>query len=366
MEPWHESLGGWKCIGYQYSSPATDGERVYIVTYAGGMFCYDLDGKLVWAHTSEYETRRAGYGVTSRELLIHKDMVLTDHGAVYRAYDRATGKLRWSNALFSVGQKASAKPLEKGHSTTAPCIIKVGGEEFFLGCNAAVRLRDGKLFPVTGWCHGETYAKCVDRDRPDTVFFAGSGEHSEWKGMKCHLPPAALKYTLDGDTLKTELLWQGINGEWGGGQPGCMVYHNNRLYIRATFEANCSAILDAQTGKVIAGGNAKGRADNTNAATPSTAHLLQMAGKRLYGFNSARVDGAPGLVEVYDLEGKKLAANTIERPVVTPEQVLINKLYVGWSDARGNSISYGHGFTFDGERIYLRTMMRLICYGPRK
>ena len=43
-------------------TPATDGERLYVLFGNLGLFCYDLDGNLLWTHRLEPRETRYGWG----------------------------------------------------------------------------------------------------------------------------------------------------------------------------------------------------------------------------------------------------------------------------------------------------------------
>ena len=43
-------------------TPATDGERLYVLFGNLGLFCYDLDGKLKWTHQPRLRTKHATAG----------------------------------------------------------------------------------------------------------------------------------------------------------------------------------------------------------------------------------------------------------------------------------------------------------------
>ena len=97
-----------------YASPSctTDGKHVYAFFGTPGLFCYDLDGNLVWKHTFGVFTTEVGWGVGASPLLVD-DLVIqncdNDGAAGLRpdqkgqtaapmalvALDKATGKERW-------------------------------------------------------------------------------------------------------------------------------------------------------------------------------------------------------------------------------------------------------------------------------
>lgn len=85
--------------GFASASPCTDGERVYAHFGSRGLYCYTLDGKLVWKRNDfgKMETR-SGFGEGSSPTLEGtKILVPWDHegpSALY-ALDKLTGKTLW-------------------------------------------------------------------------------------------------------------------------------------------------------------------------------------------------------------------------------------------------------------------------------
>ena len=50
-------------------------------------------------------------------------------------------------------------------------------------------------------------------DEPDVVFFSGGGQHGGWNDRGKVYPPAAVRFMLEGGTLKTKVLWTGHSGQ---------------------------------------------------------------------------------------------------------------------------------------------------------
>jgi outer membrane protein assembly factor BamB len=342
FDVWH--LGGLGRIGYAYPTPVSDGQRIYVATGLHSFACYDLDGKLVWQTRSVGQgSSQAGYGgddfcKNARSPLIYKNLLLSDVGNLVRAFDKETGKLLWSDK-------------HTGHEIVTPVIITVGGKDLLLTATVtAYSLPDGKKFAVEGWKnHGGTML--VKSDERDVVFFTGGGEHGGWenKGQPpCTTPPpAAVKFALDGEKLTATVLWSGIESKSSGECHAGIVYQAGKLYHPG------GVILDAATGKILAG---KFR-DRQTRATPATRHLLWIAGDRLIGVTE---DKGAGLVEVYDLAGKKLSSTPLP---VTPAEGERRERIIETVGGPGWGFSYGCPFTIAGNRLYLRAHRELWCLG---
>ena len=186
--------------GYASGSPCTDGEHVYAYFGSRGLFCYTLDGKLVWQRDFGDMTKRAGFGEGSSPTLAgDKIIVPWDHegpSAIY-ALDKRTGKELWKTdrdeptcwatpLIVSVGDKhqvimngqtrARAYDLETGQElwscggqTQRPVASAVSNGELvlvgsgFRGAFLGAFRPDGK-----GNLAGtKSVAWSVDRDTPD-------------------------------------------------------------------------------------------------------------------------------------------------------------------------------------------------------
>lgn len=84
--------------GYASASPTTDGQRLYVSFGSRGLFCYDLDGNLVWHRDlGEMQTRREfGEGASP---VVHRGVLIVnwDHEgeSFVTCLDAATGDDRW-------------------------------------------------------------------------------------------------------------------------------------------------------------------------------------------------------------------------------------------------------------------------------
>jgi hypothetical protein len=121
-------------------------------------------------------------------------------------------------------------------------------------------------------------------------------------------------------------------------------------------------ILDAKTGKVLAGADKK-------PATPPTGSMYAIAGGRIYGTGTGGEHGckkntndAPAelVMEVYDLNGQKLASNMLYGPALEGE--FKTKHTVAGIP---NWFSYSMPFTVAGDRLYVRGCWMFYCIGAK-
>lgn len=340
-ETWREGGAlGVACVGHAYATPVSDGQQIFVATAFGGFFAFAPDGTPKWV--KYYPGKMGEYCRNGRSPLLYRNLLISDITALARAMDIETGDLKWS---APVGEETICTPV----------IVTIGGQDILL-CHGptAFRLPDGAPIPVEGWKNpGATML--VKSDEPDVVFFTGGGEHGGWeaKGQGTNPPPAAIRFTLSGDTLKAQVLWSGIDGKSVAEHTG-LVYHKGRLYHRRGF------ILDAGTGAVVKGGDPK---KGGRIAVPATRHLLALADERLFGFRE-KVDMKTrvgrGIFEAYSLEGEKLAELTITPAPLDPGK---ERQIQGTTGKASWGIGYGCPFTLSGNRVYLRTHDELIAVG---
>jgi outer membrane protein assembly factor BamB len=118
--------------GYASASCATDGERVYAFFGTPGLFCYDLDGRLLWKHSFGIFTSEQGWG-TAASPFVFEDLVIQNCDndgpqALPRgqepteaapmalvALDKKTGEVRWT------------APRNQGRGFSTPRLLTAAG-----------------------------------------------------------------------------------------------------------------------------------------------------------------------------------------------------------------------------------------------
>ncbi len=79
-------------------TPTTDGERVYAYFGNVGLFCYDMDGNLLWKHMVSPADSQYGWG-TSISPIVHQDRVYIVNDNEQKSYllalDKKTGDVVW-------------------------------------------------------------------------------------------------------------------------------------------------------------------------------------------------------------------------------------------------------------------------------
>ena len=84
---------------YASETPVTDGKRIYAYFGMMGLYCYDMDGKLLWrTDLGDFKTQN-GWGTGSSPVLYNEILYIQVDNEVHSfivAIDAATGKEKWS------------------------------------------------------------------------------------------------------------------------------------------------------------------------------------------------------------------------------------------------------------------------------
>jgi hypothetical protein len=216
--------------GYSSSTPATDGQRLYVFFGKSGVYCLDLDGNEVW-HAG-VGTGTSGWG-SSNSPALYKDLVIVnasvESGALV-ALDRKTGAEVWR-----------AKDISSSWNTPVLVQVPGGGSELVVNESRAVigfEPASGKeLWRVTGF-NGYVCPSVVAHEGVVYVVRGGA---------------IAIKAGGRGDVTQSHVLWR-VNGSSLVSSP---VYYEGRLY----WPGGGMACLAAATGKEVYHGRLSAGAD---------------------------------------------------------------------------------------------------------
>ena len=90
--------------GYASSTPATDGERVYVLFGKAGVVAYDLEGKELWRKSVGTGSAIMGWG-SAASPIVYKNLVIVNaaaESATIYAFDGKTGKDVWKSPADSL------------------------------------------------------------------------------------------------------------------------------------------------------------------------------------------------------------------------------------------------------------------------
>ncbi len=236
-------------------TPVTDGERVYAYFGNLGLFCYDMNGKLLWKQSFAPHKTRFGWG-TAASPVLHKDRIYilddNDEQSFFAAYDKKTGQEVWK--------------VERGAGTNwaTPYVWENKSRtEIIVPATTAVRSYDlnGKvLWEFKGM---SSIAIPTPFSKFDLLYISSGYVGDQHRPVYAVRPGASGDISLkQGETSNNFIAWYLPQG--GPYNPSPIVYgdYYYTLYDRGFFTAH-----DARTGKEI---YAKQRIDpNAGAFTSS-------------------------------------------------------------------------------------------------
>ena len=133
---------------YASGSPTTDGKRLYVTFGSHGLFCYDLDGNLIWERDLGDMVTRFGWGEGASPAVYGDALAINwDHegsSAVY-VLDARTGETRWQ-----------AKRDEETTWGTPLIVTYRGSEQLILNATRRVTSYDLDSGKVLWECGGQT------------------------------------------------------------------------------------------------------------------------------------------------------------------------------------------------------------------
>ncbi len=215
------------------SSPTTDGERLYVwFGSAGWMFCYDLEGELLWKRELGQVEMRRSFGEGSSPV-VHGDRVVLSRDNEGQSYivalDAATGEVTWK--VDRDEQSAWATPLVIQHNGRAQVVTNASNRV------RSYDLRDGSLI----WeCGGQVGNVTPSPVTEGSLVFCMSG----YRGSALY----ALPLDSQGDITGSErIAWSRDRGTPYVPSP---LLYDGILYFNQSNNAIMSSI-DADTGETV-------------------------------------------------------------------------------------------------------------------
>lgn len=295
---------------YASETPATDGERLY-ASFGGnvGLFCYTMDGKLLWKKTWPAQPIYLDFGTASSPV-VHGGRVYQMHDneaeSFLVALDAKTG-----NEIWKASRSGFKARMESGWAT--PFVWENGSRTEIVTIGKGLVISygmDGKEL----WRLGGMTQATPSPIAGDGLLFVGSGSQGE-----TNRPLFAVKPGATGDITAPK--GAPLNEFVGWFLPRFSAYTSSPLLYRGrVYAVNDNGILqvaDAKTGKEIY----KARV-GTGSATFSSSPLAS-AGK-IYLLSE---DGDTYVVEAGD-EYKELAKNSLGEMSLATPAVDAESLYV--------------------------------------
>jgi outer membrane protein assembly factor BamB len=215
---------------YAAGSPATDGHCLYASFGSRGVYCYDLDGNLLWKRDLGRLNTRLGWGEAVTPV-VHGDTLLLNwdqeaDSALY-CLDARTGKTRWK-----------ADRDEKTSWNTPLVVEHRGRTQVIVNGTTRVRSYDLETGEPIWQCGGMTVNAIPSAVAGDGVVYCVSG----YRGAAA----AAISLDARGD-VTDKVLWR-----YGRGTPyvPSPLLLGDRLYFTQTNEPLLTS-LDVRTGKPV-------------------------------------------------------------------------------------------------------------------
>ncbi len=246
---------------YASETPATDGERIYALFGNVGLFCYTMDGRLIWTHHIEPHPRYLDFG-TAASPVVHDGRVYilddNEESSYLAALDAKTGAVLWKTARTAGG----GRPLS-GWSTPYVWANAKRTEIVAIGRQLATSYDlEGKEM----WrLRGLTQANPTPTDS-DGMLYIGTGSQGEANRPLFAVKPGAsgdisLK---DGETTSEFVAWY---------QPRASAYTSSPLVfggrVYAVNDTGILQVFDAKSGREIYKARVGG-VGNTFSASPWT------------------------------------------------------------------------------------------------
>ena len=217
--------------GFASASPCTDGQHVYAHFGSRGLYCYSMDGNLVWKRDDfgQMQTRNSFGEGSSPTLVGDKILVPWDHdgpSALY-ALDKLTGKTIWKTPRDE--PTCWATPLVAEHAGSKQVVMN--GQN----CARAYDLETGKEL----WrCAGQSERPVSSAVAENGIAFVGSGHKGSFLG--------AFRMDGEGDIKGSDKVAWTINRDTP--DIGSPLLSSGRLYFYKGKEGQLSCV-DAATGK---------------------------------------------------------------------------------------------------------------------
>ncbi len=214
---------------YACETPVTDGKRIFAYFGMHGLYCYDMEGKLLWQKDYGVHYTQRGWGTGSSPILYNNVLYIqfdNEENSSIIALDAVSGDEKWR-----------VKRDEKTTYST-PYVWKNKIRTEVIACGKTARSYDpqtGKLLWELKMGGEQVIPSPVGNEE---LLFLGNAAGRETKAKLF-----AVKAGLDGDITNTGVAW--VSEESGLGNPSPLLYKGRLYVIGGKGEI---AVLDAATG----------------------------------------------------------------------------------------------------------------------
>ena len=219
--------------GFASASPCTDGQHVYVSFGSRGVYCYSMDGDLVWKRDNFGQMNmRNDFGEGSSPTLFENMLILPwDHEgpSMIYALDKLTGDTIWKTDRD--------EPTNWG----TPIVVSNGDKkQVVVTGETKVRAYDLESGEELWSCGGQTQRPCATPVAIDDLVIVGSGHRGQFMG--------AFKLDGEGDIAGSDKVAWSINKNTP--DIASPLLTNGRLYFHKG-KSGIVTCLDAKTGDSI-------------------------------------------------------------------------------------------------------------------
>jgi hypothetical protein len=358
MPIWHHG-----CEGMTFPTPASDGERLYLVTAYKVVACYDLDGQQQWMrwHRDEPYTHYIHVGEGKEHgmhfsasfvpspVLVGETLVVNGNTKL-RGYDRHTGKTRWEHQLrqinYMVGTPVRLRlPAPTDGDRRVDVVFTASGE--------VVRVADGAILAKNIGQFGNGSGPIAIGE--DVIFGMNGqsgGHYKIQEGRRfTDRGGVAIRLAWNGpDRIEPQLVWHSRrDADTGEVTP---VYHDGLLYVDRFPRA-----IDASSGETVAKPRTATGHDTKHAHTIAGGYVftINKDGKSAAFHASRELNAqAPAALNTLDpmpkLEGEKREQVIAQTGQLEPAE------WYGWNFSPALPF-------FSGNRLFIRSHDHLYCIG---
>jgi len=216
--------------GYASSTPASDGQNVYVYLGKAGAVAFDMDGQQLWQVVLGSDSNRKNWGSASSPILFQDKLIInaSEEAHAVFALDKKTGKQLW---------KAEADALENVFGT--PMLSGTGADAEIL---LAVPDELWSLNPDTGKLRWFVDSGLSGNIAPSVV--TGDGMIYAFGGFP-KLGAIGVRPGGKGDVTKTHVAWSSYNSTY----VPTPVFHDGYLYFAS--DAGFATCMNAKTGELV-------------------------------------------------------------------------------------------------------------------
>ena len=223
-------------------TPATDGERVYVLFGNIGLFCYSMDGALLWTHKIDPQPRYLDFGTAASPIVHNGRVYILDDNEVssyIAALDAKTGAVIWKTPRKLQGRLLS------GWSSPYVWVTPARTEIVAIGTGVTISYdTDGKEL----WrLKGATQANPTPIEGDGMLFIATGSQGEAGRPLFAVKPGASGDISLkEGETSNAFVAWFQPRA---GAYTSSPLIFDGRVYI--VNDNGVLQVYDSQTGREI-------------------------------------------------------------------------------------------------------------------